>query len=86
MGYELNRFVDKISEDLLCSICSKVLKEPVQSPSEFLFCSDCIKQWLAADGICLLDYGPLGIDDFKPAPKFMCNLLDRLDIKCDFGK
>jgi len=33
MGYEINRFLEEVDEELLCTICGQVLEAPVQIPS-----------------------------------------------------
>jgi hypothetical protein len=43
-GYEEERFKDKVNIKLQCSICRKVLKDPVECPNEHYFCSSCIRK------------------------------------------
>lgn len=88
MGYELTRFVDEIDEELLCTICKMVLKNPVQTPCYHTFCSECIKGRLSIDEdkICPVDRKPVTIGDLELQSKtFRCRL-NKLDIKCDFRK
>ncbi len=38
-GYEEERFKDKVDIKLQCSVCLKVLKDPIQCPNEHYFLS-----------------------------------------------
>lgn len=86
MGYELTRFIGEIDEELKCSICTIVLEEPMQTPCEHLFCCECIKGWVAVDRSCPVDRQSLTSDSFKPAARYLRNMLGKLDIQCDFSK
>lgn len=86
MGFELTRFIGEIDKEYQCSICRLVLKEPMQSPCDHLFCNECIHLWLEVDDKCPEEDVLLNADDLKPPAKFISNLLDKLDIKCDFRK
>ncbi|KAG4073914.1 hypothetical protein HA402_014119 [Bradysia odoriphaga] len=84
MGYEVTRFIGEIDDEFLCTICTMVLEEAIQSPCEHVFCKECIMAWLAADRSCPVDRGALQVVDLKPAPRFFRNLLVKFMIKCDF--
>lgn len=86
MGYDLARFVSKIDEEFVCSICSMVMANPVQSPCEHTFCSECIKEWLRVNGSCPIDRTILIFVDLKPTPRYFRNMMDKMEIRCDFGK
>lgn len=89
MGYDLNRFEGEVDEELICSICSAVLEEPVQAPvCEHAFCSACIGEWLNHQSTCPVDRQMITNSQLKPVPRILKNLLSRLTIKCtnaDFG-
>lgn len=36
MGYDLNRFEEQVDEELICSICSGVLEDPLQVSHRFV--------------------------------------------------
>ena len=52
MGIEAECFVhpERISKELFCPICTLVLENPVQTPSEHLFCEDELLEWLTRSG------------------------------------
>ncbi|CAG9330892.1 unnamed protein product [Blepharisma stoltei] len=54
MGYEVERFVDKVPNSFLCLICHEVVKNPKECTScESLFCGDCIAACIELNGyIC----------------------------------
>lgn len=50
----------------------------------FVFCFHSQSQeWLNRDSICPVDRQPLTMNDLKPVPRILRNLLARLDINCD---
>ena len=47
------KFVDEVSEDLVCSICTNVLREPVQIECcGQLFCEECLQRWIQTQKAC----------------------------------
>jgi hypothetical protein len=86
MGYDSIRFITQIDDEFLCVICTMVLQNAVQSPQcEHLFCDQCIREWLLINKSCPVDRNPLKCDDLKPIARSLRNLLNKLEIKCDFG-
>nr|XP_058965525.1 E3 ubiquitin-protein ligase NRDP1-like [Pocillopora verrucosa] len=47
MGYGLNKFVNHVDQNLLCSICAGVLQEAVITPCGHSFCDECLHIWLS---------------------------------------
>lgn len=86
MGYELERLVNEIDDEFLCSICTMVLENPMQSPCEHTFCNDCIKEWLSVQATCPVDACELTFNEIKPTPRYFRNMLAKVQIKCTFGK
>lgn len=86
MGYEIARSVNEIDDEFLCSICTMVLENPLQSPCEHIFCSECIKDWLKVEARCPVDRFVLAPGDLKPTPRYFRNMLDKVEVKCSFGK
>ena len=85
MGWNIDRFIEneRIMNDLVCSICTDVVQDAVQTPCQHVFCRDCIKQWL--DGgkrICPVDRQKLTSPDLKPLDRFKKQFLDKLIVKC----
>jgi E3 ubiquitin-protein ligase NRDP1 len=84
MGYDLNRFHTNVDEELICSICSSVLEDPVQAPDcEHAFCELCISQWLNQQQSCPIDRKPITTQSLKPVPRILRNLLSKLLVSCD---
>ena len=54
MGFEIERFVDKVPHSFICLICHEVVRGPKEcSICESLFCSDCLTNCLEQNGyIC----------------------------------
>lgn len=83
MGYDLTRFSCEIHEEFICTICTSVLENPVQTPCEHFFCSECIKGWLSINNSCPVDRKQLETDDLMVPSRVLRNLLNNLDIKCE---
>lgn len=86
MGYDRIRFVAEIEEDFICSICNMVLEDPLCSICEHMFCRECIHSWLLQEECCPEDQKKLKVDQLKPPARIVRNLLNKMIIKCDFGK
>ncbi|XP_074646810.1 uncharacterized protein LOC141902812 [Tubulanus polymorphus] len=82
MGYDQERFVEKVNDGLLCCICRDVLEDPLQGPCEHAFCAGCIHGWLVHENICPEDRRPLWITELRPLFRYMKNDLDKLQIRC----
>ena len=82
MGYDIERFEDRVNEGLLCSICRDVLEEPLQAPCEHAFCATCINGWLVHEDTCPEDRQPLSAAQLRPIFRYMRNDLNRLRIRC----
>uniref|UniRef100_A0A3Q3S6G9 Ring finger protein 41, like n=1 Tax=Mastacembelus armatus TaxID=205130 RepID=A0A3Q3S6G9_9TELE len=82
MGYDLERFVGYVNEDLLCCVCRDVLERPLQAPCEHAYCSACISSWLVHHRSCPEDRLPLDVGSLKPLFRYMRNDLNRLQIHC----
>lgn len=87
MGYDLARFVSRIEVEFLCSICELVLEYPLQSSCEHMFCTVCINGWLVLETMCPNhDDKPITLETLKEPEPAICDLLNKLIIKCDFRK
>ena len=50
IDYECFLHPERISSELICPICTLVLENPVQTPSEHLFCEEELLEWLTRSG------------------------------------
>jgi len=89
MGFDTARFVHPPEDELICSICSSVLEDPLMTVEcEHLFCSDCIFKWISRSTArsCPIDRTPINVTTgLKPAPRAIRNLLARLELRCDYA-
>mmetsp|Transcript_25440 Transcript_25440/g.42886 ORF Transcript_25440/g.42886 Transcript_25440/m.42886 type:complete len:234 (-) Transcript_25440:127-828(-) len=84
MGIEIEAFVypDRISEELICPICHNVVENPVQTPTEHLFCEDELLEWLVQSTICPVTNTPLDASTIKPPGRLISNMLSSLERYC----
>ena len=83
-GYEEERFKDKVDIKLQCSICLKVLKDPVQCPNEHYFCRSCIQKSLRENSeACPMCQHHLTEETLTKPPRILMDFLQSLEIRCD---
>ena len=83
-GYEEERFKDKVDIKLQCSICLKVLKDPVQCPNEHYFCGSCIRKNLRENSeTCPMCQHHLTEESLTKPPRILTDFLQSLMIRCD---
>ena len=87
MGWNITRFPDKDQiereGDLICSISTNVLEDPVQTPCSHVFCKKCIQKWLdTGSNNCPIDRELLALDLLKPESRITVRRLNRLSIRC----
>lgn len=86
MGYELTGFVGEVDEEFICLICYMVLENPLQLSCDHVFCSDCIRRWLLVQTNCPVERQVVRLADIKPIPRYFRNMLNKLQVRCEFGK
>jgi len=84
MGLELECFVDpqQISPYLICPICQNVLENPVQTPSEHLFCEAELIEWLVQSPYCPVTKAHLDPSEIKKPGRILTNMLAELQRYC----
>ena len=83
-GYEEERFKDKADIKLQCSVCLKVLKDPVQCPNEHYFCRSCIQKSLRENSeACPMCQHHLTEETLTKPPRILMDFLQNLEIRCD---
>lgn len=71
-------------EHLICFICEGVYVDPVQCSEEHYFCRRCITQWLHRSQTCPVDRDPLVVEDLRPPPRILRDILASLQLSCRF--
>ncbi|XP_015786198.1 E3 ubiquitin-protein ligase NRDP1 [Tetranychus urticae] len=85
MGYDVERFLGSIDEELKCPICCGVLEDPLQGQRcEHAFCRKCITEWMKTSETCPVDRNSLSSSQLQPIPRIVRNMLNHLSIRCDF--
>ena len=83
-GYDEDRFKETVDPKLLCSVCLKVLKDPVQCPNEHYFCRSCVCKSLRENAeACPMCNHYLTEENLTKPPRILRELLDSLEICCD---
>jgi FtsZ-binding cell division protein ZapB len=84
MGTDLDQYVhpDRISSQLICPICTQVLKNPVQTSTDHLFCEDELLEWMSRSSICPVSKQVLDPSKIKKPSRIILNMLAELEIYC----
>ena len=84
-GYDVSRFEEEVSEDLLCSICQEVPKDPrLCQHKDHIFCFSHISRHLIENSqTCPVCRNPLNQETLRRPTGFLKNYLGDLKIKCD---
>ena len=84
-GYDVSRFVGEVREDLLCSICQEVPKDPrLCKHKDHFFCLAHISRHLQQNSqTCPVCRDHLTLETLRRPTGFLKNYLHDLKIKCD---
>lgn len=90
MGYDQERFIDEIADELKCAICLDVLEVPIQlSTCHHVFCQACILQWMnkcEKAPTCPQDRRKIGSkSQLKAACSKIRSQLSQLRVKCNYA-
>ncbi|XP_037929567.1 E3 ubiquitin-protein ligase NRDP1-like [Teleopsis dalmanni] len=85
MGYDLDRFHEKISSSMICSLCRGVMEKPTTEPTcKQKFCQACLVAFWSVSGRC-----PCGkrisIRKTYDAGPDLCIRISNLHINCDYA-
>lgn len=84
MGYDVNRFVEQVDEEVICPICFNVLEDPIQiNYCEHSYCKQCINEWLIEHPNCPIDREKVSSRNLSPISRLLRVLLSRLRIRCE---
>eukprot|EP00899_Mesostigma_viride_P002568 jgi/Mesvir1/12311/Mv00507-RA.2 len=74
-----------IPEELLCTICTGVLLDPVEGPCEHLACRECLDGWFqqSKEKTCPTCRQPLADCTIKPGHRAVRSQLDAFEVTCD---
>eukprot|EP00899_Mesostigma_viride_P014360 jgi/Mesvir1/22925/Mv19441-RA.1 len=74
-----------IPEELLCTICMGVLRNPMEGPCEHLACRECLDGWLQRSGnkTCPTCRQPLAERTIKPGHQAVRSQLDAFEVTCE---
>ena len=83
-GYDVERFVTEVNRIFICSICHKVLRDPVQClTTVHLFCRDCITRHFKVSHTCPSCHEALTLKTLDQASRIVVNHLNELYIYCE---
>ena len=86
MGIDVGLFVDAIPSDCVCTICSEVLEDPLETQNcQHAFCKSCITTWLTTHSTCpLCRQGIGGHSGLRQLHRIWREKLYSLKVRCCF--
>ncbi|XP_064606028.1 E3 ubiquitin-protein ligase PDZRN3-B-like [Liolophura sinensis] len=85
MGFDVDRFANRVTDDKKCSLCQGVLEHPVRTTCCHVFCWDCIFPWVKRHGKCPKNCRALktaDLDQFVLLP--LKREISKMFVRCDF--
>ncbi len=81
--YSSSLYVDRPPEDVLCSLCLDVMKNPKQCINGHLFCEECINLALEKAKTCPVCKCDVTKENLG-SNLFVRNVINKLEVKCEF--
>lgn len=85
--YSVENFEPRPPQELVCTVCRGVYREPVECPCRHVFCSICIHGWLAhsaspGSGSCPLCRREMTVSQVVPVVPLVNNMIAHLTVRC----
>lgn len=82
--YSVENFEPRPSQELVCTVCRGVYREPVECPCRHVFCGDCIRGWLTRGGTgnCPMCRRSTTLWQLVPVVPIVTNMICRLTVRC----
>ena len=74
--------LEKVPEDMICSICFSLPIDPVLTPCHHMFCEGCIHEALDGTQQCPLDRNPCGQHELNSLEGFARRIWSNIQVKC----
>jgi hypothetical protein len=88
MGTDPDLFLhpERISKELICPLCTCVLENPVQTPTDHLFCEDELIEWMSRHEkpLCPVTHAELKPDSIRKPSRIILNMLAELQRFCTY--
>eukprot|EP01038_Epipyxis_sp_PR26KG_P013662 gene13662-18334_t len=84
MGVDFDQYVhpERISNELICPICTVVLENPVQTETEHLFCESELLEWMTRSNLCPVTHTLLDPKCIRKPGRIILNMLAELEMFC----
>lgn len=88
MGVETDRFVDNLPQEALCSLCCRILQDPVRSPCGHHVCSACWESWQQgpSSGVCPYCYSKILSSESVQKSQTVWKLVLNFNVYCPYHK
>lgn len=82
--YTVENFEPRPNQELVCTVCRGVYREPVECPCRHVFCGDCIRGWLTRGGTgnCPMCRRSATLWQLVPVVPLVSNMIARLTVRC----
>ena len=88
MGVDTDRFVDSLPQEVLCSLCCLILREPVRSPCGHFICSSCWESWKRGPtgDVCPFCYSKILPSESIKRAQTVSKLILNFNVYCPYHK
>ena len=80
-GIPTDLFIEDISDEYKCSICTDILNDPVQCRAGHMFCRHCVSEWLQNHASCPECRIKISIDSLSDS-RLIRNLISEQQVRC----
>ncbi|XP_075547588.1 uncharacterized protein LOC142582051 isoform X2 [Dermacentor variabilis] len=86
-AFAVENFEPRPPEELVCTVCRGVYRDPVECPCRHVFCHNCIRDWLArgsspGSGSCPMCRQEISASQVVPVVPLVTNMIARLTVRC----
>ncbi|KAH7945260.1 hypothetical protein HPB49_008728 [Dermacentor silvarum] len=86
-AYSVENFEPSPPQELVCTVCRGVYRDPVECPCRHVFCSTCIRDWLGRDmspgsHSCPICRREISMSQVVPVVPLVTNMIARLTVRC----
>lgn len=86
-AYSVENFEPSPPQELVCTVCRGVYRDPVECPCRHVFCSTCIRDWLGRDmspgsRSCPICRREISMSQVVPVVPLVTNMIARLTVRC----
>lgn len=81
-AYSVENFEPSPPQELVCTVCRGVYRDPVECPCRHVFCSTCIRDMSPGSSSCPICHRAISVSQVVPVVPLVTNMIARLTVRC----